>query len=93
MNAMMMHCLKWVCLMGLLLLAMSPPARAETPTRPGTSASVCAAGGAVAPAPALLAQGWGIGRYFSGAGGRTRVVQFCVVTMCIALFIMMRKLN
>jgi hypothetical protein len=89
MNAMMMHCLRLFCLMGLLLLFMNPPVCAQTPTRGRTAASVSAD----APAPALLAQGWGIGRFFSGTGGRTRVVQFCVVTMCIALFIMMRKLN
>lgn len=40
----------------------------------------------------VLADGWGIGHFFSG-GGRTRVVQVSVVAMCIALFIMMRKFN
>jgi hypothetical protein len=90
---MMTHFLKLFCLVGLLLLALSPPAHAETSSRPRTAAVACAAGDGNAPAPVLLAQGLGIGRFFSGAGGRTRVVQFCVVTMCIALFIMMRKLN
>jgi hypothetical protein len=90
---MMMHCFKLFCLASLLLLALAPPVCAERPTRHGTTAVVCAAGDGDAPATVLLAQGWGIGRWFSGTGGRTRVVQFCVVTMCIALFIMMRKLN
>jgi hypothetical protein len=93
MNAMMMHCFKLFCLTVLVLLAVSPSVCSQTPPRAGTAASVCAARGAGEPAPVVLAQGWGIGRYFSGTGGRTRVVQLCVVTMCIALFIMMRKLN
>jgi hypothetical protein len=41
----------------------------------------------------LLAEGFSIGRWFSGSGGRARVVQFCVATMVVALFIMMRKLR
>jgi hypothetical protein len=40
----------------------------------------------------VLGDIWSICGYFSG-GGRTRIVQICVVAMCIALFIMMRKLN
>jgi hypothetical protein len=93
MKVMTMHCLKLVFLVGLVLLALSPPASAQPRAGQGDSAAVCAAGGVDAPSPILLAQGWSLGRWFSGAGGRTRVVQFCVVTMCVALFIMMRKLN
>jgi hypothetical protein len=86
----MMHCFRLVLLVGLTFLAVTPPASAEAPHREGPSPAVCAA----PPAPTLLAAGsWSIGRWFSGTGGRTRVVQFCVVTMCVALFIMMRKLN
>jgi hypothetical protein len=33
----------------------------------------------------------GLGTYFSGLATRSRVVQVCVVTMAIALFIMMKK--
>jgi hypothetical protein len=40
----------------------------------------------------VLAQGWSIGKFVAG-GGRARIVQICVVVLCIALFIMMRKLR
>ena len=80
---------------GLLLLA----ALVLGPACPSTLAQTISAQGSavVAPAaddaaaPVLLAESFSIGRLFSGSGGRTRVVQFCVVTMCIALFVMMRK--
>ena len=35
----------------------------------------------------------GIGSFFSGMGSRTRVVQFCVLTMAVALFILMKKFS
>jgi hypothetical protein len=41
----------------------------------------------------VLAESWSMGKFLSGAGSRTRVVQICVVVMCIALFIMIRKFN
>jgi len=42
-------------------------------------------------APALLAEGFSFKGLFSGINSRARVVQLCVVAMCLALFIMMRK--
>ena len=78
---------------GLLLWAGWSPVCAESLAAEGSTAVVRAADGEAAPAPVLLAQSWSLGRWFSGSGGRTRVVQFCVVTMCVALFIMMRKLR
>ena len=44
-----------------------------------------------AAAPVVVAEGFTLKGYFSGMGSRTRVVQLCVVTMCLALFILMRK--
>lgn len=73
----------------LLLLALSSPAFAGTAARHqrvGVDVFVAAR-----PA-VVLADSWGIGRFFS-AGGRARVVQISVVAMSIALFIMMRKFN
>ena len=35
----------------------------------------------------------GLGNLFSGLGARSRVVQFCVVTMAVALFILMKKFS
>jgi hypothetical protein len=35
--------------------------------------------------------GWTIGGFFSGLNNRTRIIQFCTVVMCLALYIMMRK--
>jgi hypothetical protein len=48
---------------------------------------------AAAPAaPAVLAEGgFSVKGFLSGLGSRARVVQLCVVTMCLALFILMRK--
>ncbi len=66
-----------------------PPSSTATPTA-GWSPSAADGGDAT---PGLLAVNWNIGKYFSGMGGRARVVQVCVVVMCVALFIMMRKLR
>jgi hypothetical protein len=51
--------------------------------------------GAVArePPPAVIAEGWSIGKMFKGLNNRTRVVQLCVVVMCGALFILMKKFD
>ena len=83
-----------LCFLIALLPGVAPPAthaglsfEARASSKPN---EVRESDGLVAPAPLL---GWGIGKWFVGSGGRTRVVQFCVVTMCIALFIMMRKLT
>lgn len=89
---MAMHYCRLFFLAGLMLLAVCPPSPAK-PLEPSASSAVACAASDTAPAPALFAGSWGIGRWFSGTGGRARVVQLCVVTMCIALFIMMRKLN
>jgi hypothetical protein len=40
----------------------------------------------------LWADVWSLGHFFT-SGGRARIVQVCVVAMCLALFIMMRKIN
>jgi hypothetical protein len=69
----------------LALLLLGPCAAAAPAARP---APACAA--AVTAGP-VLAEGFSLKGFFSGMGSRTRVVQLCVVTMCLALFIMMRK--
>lgn len=73
-------------LLALLLGAFvgAAPAAQAAPARPALVAAAPAA-------PALLAEGFSIKGFFSGMGSRTRVVQLCVVVMCLALFIMMRK--
>jgi hypothetical protein len=90
---MIMHCYRLFFLVGVILFAACTPASAETFEGRRSAAAVCKAKAETPPMPVLLAGGWSIGKWFSGSGGRTRVVQFCVVTMCVALFIMMRKLN
>ena len=35
----------------------------------------------------------GLGTYFSGMATRARVIQVCVLTMAVALFIMMKKFS
>jgi hypothetical protein len=67
------------CLIALTLLASPAPARAATP-----STDVSAAGSS-----AVFAAWYST--FLSGMGSRTRVVQICVVTMCLALFILMKK--
>jgi hypothetical protein len=48
--------------------------------------------GAASPAEQpVLEAGLGLGRFFTGVGSRSRVVQVCVVVMCLALFILMKK--
>jgi hypothetical protein len=42
--------------------------------------------------PIVPALDWSLGK-FVASGGRPRIVQICVVVMCIALFILMRKLR
>jgi hypothetical protein len=54
-------------------------------------AQVCAASAPAGPVP-VLADGWSPGKLFGGVTGRSRVIQFAVVGMCIALFILIRKL-
>jgi hypothetical protein len=74
----------------LLFWVGGSPAFAEAVPRPFTIRAVqeerrCAS------VPVVLAGGWSIGTFLA-SGGRARIVQICVVAMCIALFIMMRKL-
>jgi hypothetical protein len=78
------------CLLVLISLA-NPTARAAGPT---PVRSVCAPTQAVAQAPGHLfadSDGWSWRKLFSGLGSRTRVVQICIVAMCLALFILMKK--
>ncbi len=86
------HCFRPFVFLGLLLVAGWSPVWAA-PVAAERSTAVVRADVETAPAPVLLAGSFSFGRWFSGSGGRTRVVQFCVVTMCVALFIMMRKLR
>jgi len=86
---MMRHGFGMLLLTALVLGPACPSALAQTIPSPKPGVVAPAAGDAAAPA--LLAEGSSFGRLFSGSGGRARVVQFCVVTMCIALFVMMRK--
>jgi hypothetical protein len=41
----------------------------------------------------VFAEGWSVKGYFSGLATRSRIIQFCAFVMCVALFIMMRKLE
>jgi hypothetical protein len=81
------HALRQFVLVVLLLWSVKSPAFAGAPVRPGPAA-------AVRPAPSAIVRAdvQNFGHFFTG-GGRTRIVQICVVVMCIALFIMMKKLN
>jgi len=81
------HGIRRLFLVVLLFLSVGSPACAEAAQRPPTTVSV-----GPAPAAIMLADSWNVGKFVAG-GGRTRVLQICVVVMCIALFIMMRKLN
>jgi hypothetical protein len=85
--------------LGLLLLAAGSPAVASEVRSAGSGvcarspdACVWSAADRSSLGPVVLADSWSIGKLVAG-GGRTRIVQFCVVIMCIALFIMMRKLH
>ena len=86
------HTLRRFFLVALLLLAAGSPApalewREKHLSSLATRHAPLATGQAV-----VLADFWSIGHFFT-SGGRTRIVQMCVVAMCIALFIMMRKLH
>jgi hypothetical protein len=80
----------------ILLVALigeaAPAASAAVHFRTETSTVISENAEDASSASTLFAV-WSIGKWFSGSGGRARVVQLCVVTMCIALFSMMRKLN
>jgi hypothetical protein len=70
--------------LALGIAAPAPPVAASPPASVAqVSAEAC-----VAPNVPRAA---GIGSYISGLNNRTRVVQFCVIVMCLALFILMKK--
>jgi len=68
------------CLVAALLVVPAPAPGAQPPSAGGVRAS--------APSPVLAA--W-YSKYTAGLATRSRVVQICVVTMCLALFILMKK--
>jgi hypothetical protein len=72
-------------------LALSGIASIRGDEPPSPAATVLVAGDGVAPSPVVFADGWSVKRLFSGLNNRGRVVQLCIVTMCLALFILMRK--
>ncbi|HEY7308644.1 MAG TPA: hypothetical protein VH643_04690 [Gemmataceae bacterium] len=82
---------KLICLVALIVGA-APAASAAVNLQTETTAAIRENADGGSSSPTLFAV-WSIGKWFSGSAGRARVVQLCVVTMCIALFIMMRKLN
>ncbi len=96
---MMMHCFKLFFLVGLTIAAAVAPASATWVAGGGWRVAGVSSPVIRHPPPAthvaspvLFADGFSFGKWFSG-GGRTRVVQFCAAAMCLALFIMMRKLQ
>jgi hypothetical protein len=86
-STMSSHDFRRFFLVALLLLAVSSPLCADTAAKPRPTVAVCCFSDTV-----LWADVWNLGHFFT-SGGRARIVQVCVVAMCIALFIMMRKLN
>ncbi len=79
-------------LVALLLLATGSPASALE-RRAGSVSDRSFPPVAYAPgSPIVFADVWDIAHFIT-SGGRTRIVQMCVVAMCLALFIMMRKLH
>ena len=62
-------------------------------TRAKQAMEMCAYVGPAGAAP-LLAEStsrWSWRKLLAGLNSRTRIIQFCVVVMCLALFILMRK--
>jgi hypothetical protein len=74
-------------LFALFLGALTAPPAPPPLPRPALSAEATRAC-LVAPDEPRAA---GIGKYFSGLATRSRVVQICVVAMCLALLILMKK--
>lgn len=81
------HDFRQFFLVALLLFAVAPPVCADVARKPHPMAAVCCASDTT-----LWADAWSFGHVFTG-GGRARIVQICVVLMCLALFILMKKLN
>ena len=75
------------CLVVALLLFSPAPAAATEPPSPDESA--CVASPSALPSP-VLAANW-FTKYLVGVSGRTHVIRICFVTMCLALFILMKK--
>jgi hypothetical protein len=90
------HDFRRFVLVVLLLLGAGSPAFAEVEWRAGSvSCRVECISNPAASAvgsPFLWADVWSLGHFFT-AGGRSRIVQVCVVAMCLALFIMLKKVN
>ena len=79
---------RWIALVVLLLSAGGSPAFGYR-----LSAIESRAESRKPSADAVVPAGdWGLGKFVAG-GGRPRIVQICVAAMCIALFILMRKLR
>src|SRR4051794_34507099 len=69
---------------------MRPPD--SPPAAPRGALPALAALAALALAAALAADAHaGVGGFLSGQGSRARVLQVCIVTMAVALFIMLKK--
>jgi hypothetical protein len=80
----------------LLLAAVALLGGEAVPAEASAAEAVCTSGRSDNPAGpphgALFADGWSISRLISGLNNRTRIVQFCVAVMCLALFILCKKL-
>src|SRR4051812_245292 len=87
----------WPCLALLLLLAAALPACAggrDTAPAVETAGATLRAGtgtsAGVGPG-LLLAEGSGWRSFFGNFTSRSHIIRICVVAMCLALFILMRK--
>jgi hypothetical protein len=87
-------------LLGLILLCLfmlvtSDQVRAVEPTQPGLVSQPVANRIPLQPRALVLVladdDGWSIRKVFTSINSRARVVQLCVVTMCIALVILIKK--
>src|SRR5262249_3992577 len=74
----------------LTLLCLARPAQAAAPTNssPPGATTVAAGEASQGHPPVGLA---GRGKYFTGLANRRRVVQICMVAMCLGLFILLKK--
>jgi hypothetical protein len=78
-----------LCLVVALLL-LSPAPAAASDLAPSDE-SACVASPSALPSP-VLAANW-FTKYLTGVSGRTHVIRICFVTMCLALFILMKKFD
>jgi hypothetical protein len=94
------HAFRRFVLVLLLFLGAGSPVFAEVEGRGASGEGRGKTNAFLAARPSPLATGqavvladvWSLGHFFT-SGGRTRIVQMCVVAMCLALFIMMKKVN